>query len=70
MPSEIILSILELLQQQAFASFRRYCLEATTLPVDVHVIFSDILQGAGHIDDIFPYFLPNRSSLISTAWTT
>jgi hypothetical protein len=27
------------------------------LPVDLHVTISDILQGAGHVDDIFPYFL-------------
>ncbi|XP_043651567.1 ATP-dependent RNA helicase SUV3 homolog, mitochondrial isoform X1 [Drosophila teissieri] len=45
------------LQQQAFGSFRRYCIEAENLPVDLHITFSDISQGAGHIDDIFPYFL-------------
>lgn len=49
--------IVDLIQSQAFASFRRHCLEGTNLPVDIHVIFSDILQGAGHLDDIFPYFL-------------
>lgn len=38
-------------------SFRRYCLEAQNLPTDIHVVFSDILQGAGNITDIFPYFL-------------
>jgi len=27
------------------------------LPVDLHVVVSDILQGAGHVDDIFPYFI-------------
>ncbi|XP_053694212.1 ATP-dependent RNA helicase SUV3 homolog, mitochondrial [Sabethes cyaneus] len=45
------------LQQQAFTSFRRYCLETDALPADLHVVLSDILQGAGHVDDIFPYFL-------------
>ncbi|KAG5884851.1 hypothetical protein JTB14_036087 [Gonioctena quinquepunctata] len=45
------------LQHQAYVSFRRYCLEAQTLPVDVHVVFSDILQGSGNVTDIFPYFL-------------
>lgn len=45
------------LQHQAFISFRRYCLEAEALPVDLHVVISDILQGAGHVDDIFPYFI-------------
>ncbi|CAG9835669.1 unnamed protein product [Diabrotica balteata] len=45
------------LQHQAYVSFRRYCLEAQNLPADIHVVFSDILQGAGNITDIFPYFL-------------
>lgn len=44
------------LQQQAFSSFRRFCIEEN-LPADLHIVVSDILQGAGHVDDIFPYFL-------------
>ncbi|CAH1988276.1 unnamed protein product [Acanthoscelides obtectus] len=45
------------LQHQAYVSFRRFCLEAQNLPVDIHVVFSDILQGAGNETDLFPYFL-------------
>ena len=45
------------MQHNAYISFRRYCLESETLPTDLHVTFSDILQGARHVDDIFPYFL-------------
>nr|CAH7749505.1 unnamed protein product [Callosobruchus chinensis] len=45
------------LQHQAYVSFRRFCLEAQNLPVDVHVVFSDVLQGAGNETDLFPYFL-------------
>lgn len=45
------------LQQQTFASFRRYCIEAENLPADLHIVISDILQGAGHSNDILPYFL-------------
>ncbi|KAL4710306.1 hypothetical protein ACJJTC_011122 [Scirpophaga incertulas] len=44
------------LLHQAFLSFRRHCLEHD-LPPDLHITISDILQGAGHIDDLFPYFL-------------
>lgn len=44
------------LLHQAFLSFRKHCLEHD-LPPDVHIIISDILQGAGHVDDLFPYFL-------------
>ncbi|CAG5133205.1 unnamed protein product [Candidula unifasciata] len=42
---------------RAFLSFRKFCTESNHLPVDLHVVFSDILQRSGHIHDIFPYFL-------------
>ncbi|KAJ8724894.1 hypothetical protein PYW07_015852 [Mythimna separata] len=44
------------LLHQAFLSFRRHCLEHD-LPPDLHIVISDIIQGAGHVDDLFPYFL-------------
>ncbi|RVE42605.1 hypothetical protein evm_012746 [Chilo suppressalis] len=44
------------LLHQAFLSFRRHCLEHD-LPPDLHITISDILQDAGHVDDLFPYFL-------------
>ncbi|KRT80084.1 hypothetical protein AMK59_8664 [Oryctes borbonicus] len=43
------------LQHQTYVSFRRYCLEAKTLPVDLHVVISDILQ------DVSPLGLYGRS---------
>ncbi|XP_005185526.2 ATP-dependent RNA helicase SUV3 homolog, mitochondrial [Musca domestica] len=51
------------LQQQAFASFRRYCIESENLPVDLHITLSDILNGAGHVDDIFPYFIRHAKTI-------
>ncbi|KAG0711024.1 ATP-dependent RNA helicase SUV3, mitochondrial [Chionoecetes opilio] len=45
------------LYQQTFISFRKFCLESESLPVDLHIIISDIIQGAGHIHDIYPTFL-------------
>ncbi|XP_059202089.1 ATP-dependent RNA helicase SUPV3L1, mitochondrial [Centropristis striata] len=45
------------LYHQAFISFRKYVLEITSLPADLHIILSDICFGAGHIDDIYPYFM-------------
>lgn len=51
------------LKKQAFRSFRRYCMEAETLPVDLHVVISDILQGAGHVTDIFPYFIRHTKEM-------
>ncbi|GJQ83874.1 hypothetical protein Trydic_g6752 [Trypoxylus dichotomus] len=51
------------LQHQTYVSFRRYCLEAKTIPADLHVVISDILQGAGHVTDIFPYFLRHAKQM-------
>lgn len=51
------------LQHQAYISFRRFCLEADNLPADLHVVVSDILQGAGHVDDIFPYFIRHAKQM-------
>lgn len=48
---------------QAYISFRRFCVESENLPVDLHVVLSDILQEAGHTDDIFPYFLRHAKEI-------
>ncbi|XP_077451184.1 ATP-dependent RNA helicase SUPV3L1, mitochondrial [Stigmatopora argus] len=42
---------------QAFINFRKYILEVNSLPADLHIILSDISFGAGHVDDIYPYFM-------------
>ncbi|XP_066962711.1 ATP-dependent RNA helicase SUV3 homolog, mitochondrial [Macrobrachium rosenbergii] len=44
------------LYQQTFISFRKFCVESESLPVDLHIIISDIIQGAAHIHDIYPQF--------------
>lgn len=43
--------------RQAFINFKQYCLETKSLPTDLHIVLSDILQGAGNVTDIFPYFM-------------
>ncbi|XP_064466050.1 ATP-dependent RNA helicase SUPV3L1, mitochondrial-like isoform X2 [Ornithodoros turicata] len=48
---------------QAFISFRRYCMESEHLPVDLHIVFSDLLQGGSHVDDLFPYFLQHAKQI-------
>ncbi|XP_051503556.1 ATP-dependent RNA helicase SUPV3L1, mitochondrial [Myxocyprinus asiaticus] len=48
---------------QAFVSFRKYVLEMNSLSADLHIIFSDICCGAGHIDDIFPYFMRHTKQI-------
>ncbi|XP_043251160.1 ATP-dependent RNA helicase SUV3 homolog, mitochondrial [Colletes gigas] len=45
------------LLRTAMASFRKYCLEIDSLPVDLHVILNDVIQEAANVSDIFPYFL-------------
>lgn len=48
---------------QAFISFRKYVLEMTSLSADLHIILSDICYGAGHIDDIYPYFMRHAKQI-------
>ncbi|CAF0843822.1 unnamed protein product [Adineta steineri] len=43
--------------QDAYVSFRKFCIQSTVLPVDLHIVLSDIISGSGHVTDIFPYFL-------------
>ena len=43
--------------QDAYVSFRKFCLQSSHLPVDLHIVFSDIISESGHVTDIFPYFL-------------
>lgn len=45
------------LYHKAYISFRKFCVDSEQLPVDLHIVLSDILQGSGNVDDIFPYFL-------------
>lgn len=40
----------------AFLSFRRFCLESDPLPSHLHIVLSDILQGSGRVEDLFPHF--------------
>ena len=49
--------------QKAFISFRQFCVDSTSLPVDLHIIFSDILQEYGNITDLFPYFLKHSREI-------
>uniref|UniRef100_A0A668AL00 ATP-dependent RNA helicase SUPV3L1, mitochondrial n=1 Tax=Myripristis murdjan TaxID=586833 RepID=A0A668AL00_9TELE len=48
---------------QAFISFRKHVLEMTSLSADLHIILSDICCGAGHIDDIYPYFMRHAKQI-------
>ncbi|XP_026134410.1 ATP-dependent RNA helicase SUPV3L1, mitochondrial-like [Carassius auratus] len=48
---------------QAFVSFRKYVLEMNSLNAEFHIILSDICCGAGHIDDIFPYFMRHAKEI-------
>ncbi|KAK9877040.1 hypothetical protein WA026_016067 [Henosepilachna vigintioctopunctata] len=51
------------LQHQSYVSFRRYLIEADSLPVDLHVVISDIIQGAGNVTDLFPYFMKHAKQM-------
>ncbi|XP_013788263.1 ATP-dependent RNA helicase SUV3 homolog, mitochondrial-like [Limulus polyphemus] len=43
--------------EQAFISFRKFCMDSENLPTDLHIIVSDVIHGSGHVDDIVPFFL-------------
>ncbi|KAH0550032.1 ATP-dependent RNA helicase SUV3 homolog, mitochondrial isoform X1 [Cotesia glomerata] len=45
------------LLKEAVIGFKRYCDNPDTLPVDLHVIISDLIKGSGHVLDIYPYFM-------------
>lgn len=45
------------LYHQAYVSFRKFCMDVQHLPPELYVMFSDVLVGSRHTDDIFPYFL-------------
>ena len=45
------------LLNQAYTSFRRFCMDVKHLPTELYVLFSDILCGAKHNHDLFPYFI-------------
>lgn len=55
--------LLEYLWQEASNSFRRYCIESESLPVDLHVVVCDIIQGVGNVTDIFPYFMRHAKEI-------
>lgn len=61
--NKIFTFFLARLFHQAFISFRKYVLEMTSLPADLHIIISDICCGAGHIDDIYPYFMRHAKQI-------
>ncbi|KAM5140701.1 ATP-dependent RNA helicase SUPV3L1, mitochondrial [Mantella aurantiaca] len=42
---------------QAFICFRKFVMETDPLPVDLHIVLNDICCGAGHVDDLFPFFM-------------
>ena len=44
-------------------SFRQYCVESELLPIELHVTLSDIINGEGHIDDMFPYFYQHATTM-------
>lgn len=60
---KILFILLAYLFHQAFISFRKYCLENDSLPVDLHIIFSDVIAGAGHVDSLFSYFMRHAKQI-------
>ena len=47
----------------SFSSFRQFCVESDLLPIELHITLSDIVNGDGHIDDMFPYFYQHATTM-------
>jgi len=47
MTSKCQIVVVDRLFHQAYVGFRRFCVESENLPVDLHIVLSDILQEAG-----------------------
>lgn len=47
----------------AYSSFRNYCMNIHLLPTELYILFSDILAGASHNHDIFPYFFSHSKKV-------
>uniref|UniRef100_T1JH79 ATP-dependent RNA helicase SUV3 homolog, mitochondrial n=1 Tax=Strigamia maritima TaxID=126957 RepID=T1JH79_STRMM len=51
------------LYKEACNSFTRFCVSSETLPPDLHITFTDVIVGAGHVDDIYPYFMRHAKEI-------
>ncbi|XP_045190308.2 ATP-dependent RNA helicase SUV3 homolog, mitochondrial-like [Mercenaria mercenaria] len=49
--------------ETALQSFRKYCIGSSQLPVELHIVFKDLVQDVGHVSDLFPFFL-NHSKIV------
>ena len=45
----------------AYVGFRRFCIESEALPVDLHIVLSDVLQEAGTFIDKYLFVLIIKS---------
>ena len=54
--------------QEAYVSFRKFCLQSSSLPVDLHLVLSDVIEGSGEFlfsplsKSIVLFFCWSRSS--------
>lgn len=48
---------------EAFSSFRKKILDSKILDPEIHILLSDILQGKGHVDDLFPSFIKHAKTI-------
>lgn len=53
----------EYIQKKSFASFRQYCFQTKSIPAELYIKLYDIINGAAHPDDLFPYFLNHAKEI-------
>uniref|UniRef100_A0A8B9QM05 ATP-dependent RNA helicase SUPV3L1, mitochondrial n=1 Tax=Apteryx owenii TaxID=8824 RepID=A0A8B9QM05_APTOW len=61
--SAFFFSLIARLFHQAFISFRKYIMESSSVSADLHIILNDICCDAGHVDDLFPFFLRHAKQI-------
>lgn len=54
---------IDYIQEKSFASFRQFCFQTDTIPAELYVKLYDIINGAAHPDDLFPYFLNHAKEI-------
>ncbi|XP_074601092.1 suv3 RNA helicase [Brevipalpus obovatus] len=48
---------------QAFKSFCEFCAKTDTILPELHMVFCDILDGDGHVDDLYPFFVKHAREI-------
>ncbi|CAF1542728.1 unnamed protein product [Adineta ricciae] len=49
--------------KNVYVSFRKYCIQSTSLPADFNLILNDIISGSSNVTAMFPYFFQHARQM-------